>query len=375
MPADLELNANGTAKMAFVGATPWHTLGNKVDESLGRDIPAFLKAANMDTDHELVQLVTKSTDYAPVQAALLQLANENDITVLKTKIAELATQNVGGQEVARYGVRRVQDGKIVGNVGPRYTVLQNREAFEWFKPFLDLDEARLHTAGVLAEGAKIWVLAKLNKEPLEIAAGDTVDKYLLLSHAHDGSMAVRAGFSPIRVVCSNTLAMAHRDKASKLIRVKHSKNVKTNLEHIRETMNLINQEFEATAEQYRRLATKSISQDDLKKYVKLVFAFKQPALAEVTDTQIAWGKEEHDAEAISTRMKHTLEEVLALTETGKGNDLASIRGTFWQGYNAVTEYLSYNSGNSDDNRMDSLWFGAGADLNAHALSLALQMSA
>jgi hypothetical protein len=87
-----------------------------------------------------------------------------------------------------------------------------------------------------------------------VAPGDEVEKYLLLSHGHDGSLAVRVGFTPVRVVCANTLSMAHGSDASKLIRVRHSKSLHENLANIREVMNLANAEFEATAEQYRLLA-------------------------------------------------------------------------------------------------------------------------
>ena len=69
----------------------------------------------------------------------------------------------------------------------------------------------------------MWVLAKLNRDPLVIAEGDEVEKFILLSHGHDGSLAVRCGFTPIRVVCQNTLSMAHASDACKLIRIKHTR--------------------------------------------------------------------------------------------------------------------------------------------------------
>ena len=94
---------------------------------------------------------------------------------------------------------------MLGIVGPRFAVLQNKDAFGWFQPFLDAKEAALHTAGSLRGGSRIWVLAKLNRDPLVIAAGDEVEKFILLSHGHDGRLAVRGGFTPIRVVCQNTL--------------------------------------------------------------------------------------------------------------------------------------------------------------------------
>jgi phage/plasmid-like protein (TIGR03299 family) len=229
------------------------------------------------------------------------------------------------------------------------------DAFAWFQPFLDAREAALHTAGSLKSGSRICVLAKLKREPLVIAEGDEVEKFILLSHGHDGSLAVRCGFTPIRVVCQNTLSMAHGSDASKLIRLKHTKDVLENLANVREVMDLANQEFEATAEQYRRLARKSINRDDLRKYVKKVF------------------KVEDDREA-GSRLRNLMEDITRLAETGRGNDLPSIRGTYWSAYNGVSEWLTYSRGRNNDSRLNSLWFGASAVANRHALAVALDMA-
>src|SRR5208283_4710816 len=125
------------------------------------------------------------------------------------------------------------------------------------------------------QGSRVFVLAKLNRDPLVIAEGDVIEKFILLSHGHDGSLAVRVGLTPIRVVCQNTLSMAHGSAASKLIRFKHTKDMHQNLENIRGIINVANREFEATAEQYRLLARKSINQADLKKYVERVLKVEE----------------------------------------------------------------------------------------------------
>lgn len=322
MPANLMMEGD-VAAMAYIGATPWHGSGQELTDDAAYDIDAFAKSALMDWEAEKVQLCTQDTHTL----------------------------------VDQYAVRRKTDGLILGVVGARYTILQNKEAFKWFSPWLDAKEAALNTAGLLFGGSRVWVLAKLNRDPMEIAPGDMVEKYVLLSHSHDGSLAVRVGFTPIRVVCSNTMAMAHGDKNSKLIRVKHSKNVLTNIENIRDTMNLVNQEFEATAEQYRKLASKSINQADLRKYVKAVFEV-----------------EEEDKD-ISTRQENILKEVMSLMDAGKGNDLPGVKGTYWAAYNSVTEYLSWQAGRNVDNRLNSLWFGQNKDMNIRALELAVAMAA
>jgi phage/plasmid-like protein (TIGR03299 family) len=308
--------------MAFFGHVPWHGLGTPLAEEDLYDWRRACEKAGLAWDVELTPLVTADTN----------------------------------AKVAHRAVRRKTDGRVLGVVGPRFCVLQNREAFRWFQPFLDAKEAALHTAGSLREGSRVWVLAKLNREPLVIAPGDEVEKFVLLSHGHDGSLAVRVGFSPIRVVCANTLALAHRADASKLIRVRHSKSIHENLANIREVMNLANQEFEATAEQYRLLARRSINQADLRRYVKRVLKVD-------------------DQESVATRTANLMDQIIGLCESGKGNDLPSIRGTYWAAYNGVTEWLGYQRGRSQQSRLDSLWFGDSANVNRHAFQVALEMAA
>jgi hypothetical protein len=120
-------------------------------------------------------------------------------------------------------------------------------------------------------------------------------------------------------------------------------------------MNLANAEFEATAEQYRLLARRSINQADLRKYVLRVLKIDEEP-------------------APSTRSLNIVEEIVRLAESGRGNDLPSVRGTLWTAYNGVSEYLTYNRGRSADNRLNSLWFGDGLNANRHALEVALAMA-
>ena len=307
--------------MAFYQETPWHGLGTALEADDLYDWPKTCEKAGLAWDVELVPLVT-----ADFQA-----------------------------KVENQAVRRKTDQRILGVVGSRFCPLQNKEAFGWFEPFLAAKEAALHTAGSLRNGSRIWVLAKLNRDPMVIVQGDEVEKFILLSHGHDGSLAVRVGFSPVRVVCQNTLSMAHNSQASKLIRVKHTRDVLVNLANIREVMDLANAEFEASAEQYRLLARKSINQADLRMYVKKVF------------------KVEGDQEG-STRLKNIMEQIVGLAEAGRGNTLPSVSGTFWTAYNGISEWLSYQRGNSQDNRLNSLWFGDSANLNRRALDTALEMA-
>jgi phage/plasmid-like protein (TIGR03299 family) len=266
--------------MAYFGEVPWHGLGTPLADEDVYDWEKASVKAGLDWEAERVPLVTADT----------------------------------GDKVNSFAIRRKSDGKILGSVGKKYTILQNKDAFKWFQPFLEAREATLETAGSIREGSRIWVLARLNRDPIVVAPGDETIKYALLSHAHDGSLAVRVGFTLVRCLCANTLALAHRSDASKLVRVKHTKDLHQNLANIREVMNLANAEFEASTDQFKLLARKSICQADLDKYVKRVFKVKE------------------DGEP-STRMKNLMKEVNGLFEAGRGNTLPSIRGTLWAAYN------------------------------------------
>jgi phage/plasmid-like protein (TIGR03299 family) len=267
-----------------------------------------------------------------------------------------------GTPVEHRAVYRDDTGAILGVVGPDYTPLQNAAAMGWFQPFLDAGVAQFETAGSLREGKRVFALARITDEngdgvTAEVSPGDRVAAFILLSHGHDGTLAVRAGFTPIRVVCANTLALAHGDGRSQLIRLKHTRNVEAALAAVRETMDTGAQAFRATVEQYRALRRMGCNPADLARYVVSVF---EPG-ADVKDPK-------RKAE-LESRMVARIE---PLYLSGRG---AELTGASWFGaYNAVTEYLQHERGSDQGKRLDSAWFGQGAELNRRALELAVQMS-
>lgn len=324
MSHELEI-INGEAQMFYRGEAPWHKLGRFIhpDEVLTSE--QAIVAAGLDWTVDTKPLFLADGTQAPSNATV-----------------------------------RSDNGNILGVVGKNYTPLQNKNAFTFFDEFINSGQASFETAGSLKDGKKIWALAKINKNPLVIAGDDIVDKYILLSNSHDGTTAVRAGFTPIRVVCANTMAMAHQKGTSQLIRIKHGKNVADNLEKVAEIMNVANQQFEATAEQYRFLASRNINSADLETFIKLVFT--GPKYVELESQGL-------------TVNKRIIENVIPLFEKGRGNDMTEIKGTAWAAYNAVNEYLQYERGSDDDSRLNSMWFGDGANLNQRALDVITKMVA
>ena len=247
---------------------------------------------------------------------------------------------------------RQDTGDVLGVVGNRYRPLQNREQFDWFRPFLESRECAFETCGSLKGGSVVWVLARVNRPDSEITPDDKVRKFLLLTSSHDGSKSTSVGFCPIRVVCWNTLSagLSHHDSA--LLKVKHTASQKTALETIRDTINLVDETFEATAAQYRRMLACHVCRADVRKYVKTVL--------ELTDNE----------DEYSTRQRNILDGVVGLCLRGTGNDGATV----WSAYNGVTEYVTHHYGRNADSRLRANWYGEGKRLNDRAYSLALQMA-
>lgn len=248
--------------------------------------------------------------------------------------------------------RRMDTGHILGTVGDRYTILQNAEAFAWFQPFIENKVAYMENVGTLKGGAITFVQAKVVTDAVEIIKGDAVESYITLLNSHGGTTSVFTGFFPRRIFCNNQMPAL---KASHMLKVKHTKNVQVSMEKISEIMNVSSQEFIATTEQYRFLASKGVNKSDLEKYVKLVFNTKEDK--DVEDVEMKEAK---------------LERIATLFENGRG--ASDLTHNYWGAFNAVNEYLNYDSGRTVDNRLQSLWIGQAAQTNQKALDVAVKLA-
>jgi hypothetical protein len=121
-------------------------------------------------------------------------------------------------------------------------------------------------------------------------------------------------------------------------------------------MDNINVKFEATAEQFRFLASKNFNQADINKYVKVMLNIEGTVDAD-----------------IKTRTRNIMDDILARIE-GPKQSATNVRGTWWAAYNGFNEYLNYSKGRTEDNRLDSLWFGANANDNIKALNKAMEFA-
>ena len=133
---------------------------------------------------------------------------------------------------------RSDNNAVLGVVGSDYHIVQNREAFTFFDAIVGGGEGILYeTAGALGGGERIFITAKL-PDYIRVGSGDDVtEKYIFLTTSHDGSGSITAAFTPVRIVCQNTLNASLRNM-SNVVRIKHTSGAKQRLENAHKVMGL-----------------------------------------------------------------------------------------------------------------------------------------
>ena len=187
-------------RMAFVDHVPWHGHGEAVASTV--TATEMCRAAGLNWE------VTKQP-------------------ALGARIVNKQRALHDRYLIMRQSVGHEKDAVALGMVGSGYEPLQKTEAFKFFEPFIEGKYAQFHTAGALGNGERVWVLVKLNDQ-IVIGDDDIVDRFLLLSNSHGGTGAVSIRFTPIQVVCQNTLNFAMK-RGSGAISVRHTRNVARHL--------------------------------------------------------------------------------------------------------------------------------------------------
>jgi len=310
---------NGKASMFYVGDVPWHKLGTRLDQ------PATAEEA----------IESASLDYPVEKRRLRAIMKGRTLIDVPNNFANV----------------RMDTGDVLGVVGSRYEVIPNRSAFSFFDGLVDRDEAIYHTAGVLQNGQRIWILAKLPGY-IRVGKNDPIEKFVLLVNSHDGSTPTMAKLTSVRVVCNNTLSAA-LSGSEQTVSIRHTANAQQKLEEAHKILGLYNSLTQQLEYIFNRMALKDISGKQLVEYVKTLVPANE------------------DAES-NTRTDNIREMILKLHEAGKGAEMT--RGTLWGAYNAIAEYTDHvASAHNPQKQLKSMWFGSAERLKKQAFQLASSM--
>jgi phage/plasmid-like protein (TIGR03299 family) len=313
--------------MAYVGAAPWHELGNALPPK--QSIEVWAQQAGMDWS-----ICSTPVRYLADQVgALGSIMSFEDQKVLYRSDTKAALA-------------------VVGN---RYQVVQPKEVLEFYRDLTEVSGFELETAGVLKEGRKFWALAKTGKSAV-LKGSDVVNGYLLLATSCDGTLATTATPTTVRVVCNNTLTIA-LNGATSAIKVPHSTSF--DAQAVKKQLGIAVSQWDSFMYRMKTLSERKVKTHESMNYFLKVLCN--------TD-----GHSDPSGGLINER---ALKKVQALYEGhGRGAELAAAQGTAWGLLNAVTEFVDHERrARSQEYRLDSAWFGQGANLKQRALDQALQL--
>ena len=325
MPHDLA-TTNGQTAMMYAGEVPWHGLGTELEEPATAE--QAIEAAGLDYRVQLQPLTTSQGIPVPTRKAVV----------------------------------RTDSNEVLGVVGNSYQPVQNHQCFGFLDAVVSDGRLRYHTAGALGKGERVWMLAKLPGDIRIKDSEDVTEQFLLLSNSHDGSSALRVFFTPIRVVCANTLGMAERRGRGQGVSVIHKGDLAAKVGEAQEILGLAARFYDDLGERINRLANHYPSRRQLETYFASLYPDSQD------------GK--------TRRAQNVREELFRLFEDGRGQNIPETRLTTWSAFNAVTEYVDHHRSTRGrtpveraSQRLNSAWFGSGALLKSGAWKLAMEMAA
>jgi len=186
---------------------------------------------------------------APTSADAIRIAG------LDWEVAPKPIYDEFGRELPGYKVNiRTSDNTALGIVTDRYKIVQNSEAFAFTDELLG-HGVKYETAGSLASGKRIWMLARMENTTL---AEENIDPFLIFTNSHDGTGAIRVAITPIRVVCQNTLNLALK-KANRHWSCVHKGDIQGKLEEARFTLSSADRYMEALEEEFGELKLKKVT--------------------------------------------------------------------------------------------------------------------
>lgn len=324
--------SNSRENMAYVGAVPWHGLGVRLNESAS--LEQWAAAAGMEWTAEV----------CPLTAEVPTKYDDNG------KVIETTTVEISGNRA----LVRSDTLAPLSVVSKGYKVVQPSEVLGFFQDLVTkIGGFQMETAGCLAGGKKIWALAKCTDNGvLNLSDKDQVLQYLLLATSFDRSLPTVGSLTSTRVVCWNTLSLSLKDRARQF-RVTH--NCKFDPQALKLQLGI--DAWANFAQDCQRFVEKKVTEGESREYLAECLAASNP---------------HRDAESYLEPKDDTMELLVGLRDTAPGQDLDTAKGTLWGSLNAVTYWVDHSiKAKSNDNRLNSAWFGRGGRVKAAAYEAAL----
>ena len=333
--------------MAYTGQTPWHQLGHALPKK--QSVDTWAQAAGMQ--------------WQILETPVRYLASDASSSSGGLSPSSALSPSLYGEpmEFPDQKVLYRSDTKApLSVVSNRYQVVQPRDVLEFYRDLTEVAGYELETAGVLKAGRKFWALARTGKSSA-LKGDDLVNGYLLLATSCDGTLATVAMPTTVRVVCNNTLAIALQG-ASNAVRVPHSTSF--DAQAVKRQLGIAVGQWDAFIYQMRTLAERKVkSHEAMNFFLKVLCDTDKPSISGTSKGGL-------------TNERALQKAQMLYDGHGRGATKAAAQGTAWGLLCSITEYVDHERrARSQDNRLDSAWFGQGAAVKQRALEHALQLVA
>lgn len=253
-----------------------------------------------------------------------------------------------------FATMRTDNNAVLGVVGKDYQIVQNRDAFTFFDSIVGNDGILYETAGALGKGERIFITAKLPGY-IQVGSNDLIEKYLFLTTSHDGSGSITAAFTPVRIVCANTLNAAMKNMTN-VVKIRHTSNAVERLRTAHKVMGIANKFSDEVGEIFNHWAKKPITDPQLKKLIEIAMAPNREVLGNIRDGKV---------NALSTQFTNIVEDVYEYALSNPTQQLPTTMGTVFGAYNAVTGYFqNVRKFQDDEAKVKSILLGGTAQLRA-----------
>jgi phage/plasmid-like protein (TIGR03299 family) len=235
-------------------------------------------------------------------------------------------------------------------------VVQNRDAFSFFDSIVGGEGIMYETAGALGNGERIFITAKLPGY-IRVGSDDLIEQYLFLTTSHDGSGSITAAFTPIRIVCANTLNAAMYRK-SNTVKIRHTSGAKERLEEAHKLMGMSNNlsmQMEGIFNQWTKVR---ITDSEVKKLVQLAMIPNKEVLDKLKS-----GRDEE----LSTAYNNMVDKVYEYGMSNPTQQMDTTKGTLFGAYNSVTGYFqNVRNYKNDEAKLKSILLGGTAQIRTQA---------
>lgn len=292
--------------MMYVGETPWHGQGVKIIEA--------------PTSEDAIKY--SGLDWRVVQK-------------------EVYVKDPSGKMIVIPGMKanvRETDGKFLGPVTDKYKIVQNADAFAFTDALLG-QGVRYETAGSLASGKRVWLLARMEGTLL---AEEKIDPYLVFTNSHDGKGAVRVAIVPVRVVCQNTLNMALAS-ASRHWSCSHIGDIDGKLEDARYTLQSAERYMAALEEEFGELKLKKVTEKQVRDMTDklLEIEFESIFKKAIKDTKVIDIKEHLRQQKFEEKLNRKRKEILNIYFNK--SDLRGTEESAFRFVNAVSDWVTHTT--------------------------------